>query len=249
MGVLLDGGKYQVLENMISEPGYTAAVCIDVESRNNYKPLIFNIYSEPVYINEFLPLFYGVSPEVCYGFHGVIPGNRCIMAYFDYHKGVPLMDHLKTLPKDDYPARARIAGSFLEATLFFDMLPPVFAVSALTAPYTVFDTKENAVYFNFCIKPRPEPSLEEKRELFTSYLKSIFVKNRYLPDKVADFIMQTGSSDTLKFVPVCAAWRQISAVAMEEYEKYKKESIPGYIKRLLGRKLKRKSKGTFDRGI
>ena len=249
MGTLLDDGRFQVLENLISDPGYTASVCINVENRNNYKPLIFNIYSDPEYIGELLPIFYGISPETCAGFHGVMPGNRCIMAFFDYNRGVPLTEHLKKLPKNDYPARAQIAGSLLEAALFLDMLPPVFAVSALEEPNTVYDKKENAVRFNFIIKPQTKPSEKEKWELFTPYLENTFVKSRYLPEKAARFLEQTLGSETYKFVPTCAAWRQISAEAMEEYEKYLSESIFGYLKRILTKKADKKKKQVKEKFV
>ena len=246
MGVLLDNGKYQVLENLFLEDGYTASVCIDIENRNNYKPLVFNIYSQPSNISELLPFFYGISPGICDGFHRVIPGNRCIMAFFDYHHGVPLIDHLNALSKDDYPARAQIAGSFLDAMLFFDMMPTLFTLSALTPPNTVFDVKEKAVRFNYVIKPLPQASEDEKWALFAAYIKKIFVKSRYLPDMADKFLQQTLDGGNMKFVPICAAWRQVSAAAMEEYEKYKKESIFGYIKRRLLKKRrgKRKQSGT-----
>ena len=242
MGILLDNGKYQVLENLYMEDGYTASVCIDIENRNDYKPLIFNTYSQPAHISQLLPLFYGVSAGVCDGFHRVIPGNRCIMAFFDYHQGIPLMDHMKSLQKDDYPARAQIAGSLFDAMLSFDMLPPIFAISALTLPNTVYNKKEKAVRFNFVIKPYPDPSEDEIWALFKSYLEQVFVKSRYLPDAASDFLQRTISGDAMKFVAVCAAWRQISAAAMEEYEKYKKESIFGYIKRMIARKVRRSRK-------
>ena len=86
VGVLLDDGKYQVLESLYTQQGYSASICIDVETRNNYKEYVFNIYSDPAYINTYLPLFHGLMPGACGDFRSVLPGNRCIMAVFDYHR-------------------------------------------------------------------------------------------------------------------------------------------------------------------
>ena len=236
MGTLLDDGKYQVLENLFSEAGYAASICIDVETRNNFKPLIFNIYSEPDHISRFLPLFYGVSPGMCDSFRRLIPGSRCIMAVFDYHQGVPLIDHLKSLPKKDYPERAQIVGRLLDATLVLDMLPPIFAISALKQPNTVINRKENTIHLNFIIKPRTEPTNDEKIQAFIEYLENALVKNRYLPELAADFLKKASSGEITGFVQICAAWRSISAAAMEEYESYLKESIFKYLKRLMKKK-------------
>lgn len=242
MGVLLDNGRYQVLENLLTQPDYTASVCIDIEQKNNYKPLVFNIYTQPEHINSFLPLFYGIRPGDCDEFRRVIPGYRCIMAVFNYHIGVTLTEHLKTLPKNDYPAKAAVVGSFLDAAIVLDMLPPVFALAALTPPNTVFDSKENAVRFNFIIKPDAEASEEMKRAIFISYLENAFVKNRYLPYETEDFLERMRSADISKFVPICAAWRQVNAAAMEQYEEYLKESIIGYLKRRVRRWVEKRKR-------
>jgi len=244
VGVLLDNGRYQVLENLFSETGYTASVCIDVETRTNYKPLLINIYSDPNYISFFLPLFYNISKDMCENYHHVISGNRCIMAVFDYHQGVPLQNYLESLPKSDYPARAQAVGNLLDAALILDTLPLVFACSALRPPNTVFYAKENTVRFNFIIKPDGNKSdEEEKLAMFTAYLESAFIKNRFLPAKAAEFLEQVRSGKVSGFVHICSAWRGISASAMAEYETYIQESIFGYVRRLFKKKAKGRKNG------
>ena len=242
MGVLLGDGKYQVMESLYSEPGYTASVCINVETKNNYKEYIFNIFTDPVHISHYLPIFHELHSNICGEFREILPGNGCVMAVFDYHKGIPLHNHLKSLKKDDYPARAQAVGSFLDAALVLDALPPVFAVSVFCPPYTVYDQKTNAVRLNYLIRPRAEPDAEETRALFVPYLQSAFIKNRYLPETAVDFLLKVHSGEITGFVSICSAWRRISVQAMEEHEKYLKESIFGYLKRRMSKKARKKLK-------
>ena len=229
-----------MLENLFSETGYSASICIDIETKNNFKPLIFNIYSKPDFVNRFLPLFYGVDSGICDSFHRIIPGSRCIMAVFDYFQGVPLKDQLKTIPAADYPARAQIIGQLLDAVLVLDMLPPVFAISALGEPNTVYIKKDNTVRLNFLIKPVPDPAVDETKDAFTGYMEQAIVKNRYLPDLAVDFLKKVQSGELTGFVQINAAWRGIATAAMDEHEKYKKESFIKYLKRRSKQKAKEK---------
>ena len=242
LGVLLDDGKYQILESLYSEQGYAASVCIDIETKNNYKEYVFNVYSDPAQINTYLPLFHELRSGICGDYRELLPGNSCIMAVFDYHKGVPLESYFNKLKKDDYPARAQAVGSFFEAAIILDAMPSVFALSALNPPYTVYNLKDGAVRFNFVIRPRAEPSPAELREIFIPYIESAFTKNRYLPESAVEFLERLRSGELTGFVSVCAAWRRISAKAMEEHEAYKEESLFKYIKRKLSRKAKDKLK-------
>jgi len=228
------------MENLFSETGYTASICIDIETKNNFKPLIFNTYSDPKQINRFLPLFYGITPGLCDSFHRVIPGSRCIMAIFDYHQGVPLMDHLKTIDKKDFPERALVVSRLLDAVLILDMLPDIFAISALRQPNTIYVKKDNTVRLNFIIKPEEQESAEEKLGIFIEYLENAFLKNRYLPELVVDFVKKVRTGEVSGFVAICAAWRGISAAATEEYNTYKKESFIKYLKRRSKQKAKEK---------
>ncbi|MDR2570386.1 MAG: hypothetical protein LBD23_08840 [Oscillospiraceae bacterium] len=241
MGVLLDDGKYQVLENLLTEPGYTASVCMDVDTRNNYKPLIFNIYSDPDCINTFLPLFYNIQKDMCDSFHQLIPGNRCIMAVFNYYQGTRLGEYIKTIPKHDYPARALIVGKLLDAALVLYTMPPVFATAALSPENTIYNKKEETVRFNFIVRPDKSEFVEDKKlTLLVSYIESAFVKNRFLPEKAVDFLKKIRSGEISGYVNICSTWRGISAEAMAQYDAYKKESIFGYAKRSIKRKLKDK---------
>ena len=250
MGILLENGKYQVLENIVSEPGYSASVCIDVETKNNFSEYIFNIYSESSYINKFLPLYHALPHSVCGDFHKVLPGDRCVMAVFDYHKGAPLKKYLDSLAKDDYPARAEAAGSFLDASLVLATLPPVFAASVLQPPYTVYTAKDKSVRFNYIVRPQPETESQTESQTetpdekipaeFVSYLEKAFVKNRYLPETASGFVNKIRTGEITGFVNICSAWRRLSADAMNEYLAYRKETFFGYIKRLALTKSRKK---------
>ena len=242
MGVLLDDGKYQVMESLLAEDGYSASVCIDVETRNDYREYVFNIYSEPLLISAFLPIYHSLMPGVCGDFRDIRPGSGCIMAVFDYHKGIPLESYLESLKKDDYPARAQAVGMFFDAAIVLDALPPIFAVSAFSPPYTVFDQKEGAVRFNYIIKPREQPSADEIREAFVPYLESAFIKNRYLPELATEFLLKVRNGEIKGFVPICSAWRRISADALAEYEGYKKESFFKYLRRRASKEARKKAK-------
>ena len=242
MGILLDNGKYQVLENLFSESGYTASVCIDIEAKSNYKPLVFNIYSDPSYISAYLPLYYRLISGGCSYFKRIISGDGCIMAVFSYHKGIPLTDYLKSLPRDDFEARARAAGLFLDAALELDMLPPALAVSALSPPNTVYDIRENVVYFNFLVKPFTSSDEKDILTLLSDYLENAFVKNRYLPELASDFPARLKDGRISGLVAVCSEWRRISAGALEEYNRYKEESFLGYVKRKSKSRLKTRLK-------
>ena len=238
---MLDNGKYQVMENLFSQQGYLASVCIDVETRNNYKEYIFNIYSDTANINAFLPLFHGLTNGVCGDFRRILPGSGCIMAVFDYHKGVPLENYLKSLPEDDYPARAHAVGSLLDAAVVLEALPPIFAVSVFSPPYTVFNLKEKSVRLNYVIKPAPEPTTQEALDSFLPYLESAFPKNRYLPEMATGFLSSVRNGDIAGFVSICSAWRRISADSLEEHERYKEESFFKYLRRKSAKKAKDKA--------
>jgi len=120
-------------------------------------------------------------------------------------------------------------------------LPPIFAVSALSPPYTVYDKKTQTVRLNYFIKPRNEAFAEEIRALLVKYLEIAFVKNRYLPEMAAGFLESVRSDEVSGFVPICSAWRRISAAALEEHDRYKAESFFGYIKRRMTRKARQKA--------
>lgn len=257
---LLANGKYKVLENLVLLPEYTASVCIDVETENNYRPLIINTYLNADDISRLLPLFYAIRTEDCNEFSTVIPGDRCIMAIFNYYRGIPLKEYLKSIKEKDYPARAAAVGAFLDAALVLDMLPQEFAVAALKEPNTLYDGTSKSVKFNFLIRPRTnaedtadtadtpdeagieKAAINEKRTAFLGYLGAALIKNRYLPFKAEDFLNEMQKADISKLVPLCAAWRQISAAAMEEYEDYLKESYFGYLKRRLRRWREKRKK-------
>ena len=98
--------------------------------------------------------------------------------------------------------------------------------------------------FNFIIKPDGNKSdEEEKLSAFTAYIESAFIKNRFLPEKAAEFLEHVRSGKVSGFIHICSAWRSISAAAMAEYEAYIQESIFGYVRRLLKNKAKGRKYG------
>ena len=114
MGTLIQGGKYQVLEVMEEQDGYKACLCIDVETNNHYRPMIFNIYEEAEDIKRLLPVFYDIDRSQCTDFIHVMSGKHHITAAFEYHQGEELRDFFGRMDRYDFEMRCSYTYLLLE---------------------------------------------------------------------------------------------------------------------------------------
>lgn len=233
MQTLIQGGKYQVLEVLEQQEGYKACLCIDVETNNQYKPLVLNIYEKSEDIRRFLPAFYRMSREQNSEFSGVMSGQHSITAVFAYHPGDKLGSFFRQVSKDDFELRSKYAFLLLEACLLLDAGEDFIAYSCLEPENIVIAEKLQKVMVNYIIRPRETIEKPYKWGKLANLLEHIFIRNRYVPDGVWDYIEDLKQNRDESIVSAFSRWKEISPGLMEEHKRLKKETLISYIIRLV----------------
>lgn len=240
MDTLIQGGKYQVLEVLEDQDGYKACLCIDVETNNHYKPMIFNIYERDEDIRRFLPVFFNMSKEQCEDFVRVMSGKHNITAVFEYHQGVKLPDFFKQKDKDDFETRFKYAHLLLEECLILDTLADYIACECLNPDNIIISEESQKVMINYIIRPNGNYGKDSKSKRLLALLECIFVQNRYVPDNLWVFFDYLRKNENINIVGAFSQWKEIENVLIEEHKNLKKETFAAYLIRRLKKLIKKR---------
>jgi len=229
MDTLIQGGKYQVLEVIDDRDGYKACLCIDVEINNHYKPMIFNIYEKEEDIRRFLPVFFYINKDQCTDFVRVMSGKHNIISVFEYHQGVKLPDFFKQIEKFDFELRCKYTHLLLKECLILDALADCIAYECLNPDNIVIYEESQKVMINYIIRPNHIDGKNFKGKQVATLLECIFVKNRYVPDKLWDFLADLRRNENINIVGIFSKWKEIEGVLIDEHKKLKKETFAAYL--------------------
>lgn len=238
MGPLIQEGKYQVLEVLEEQDGYRVCLCIDVETNNQYKPMIFNIYEKDEDIRRVLPTFFTLNREQFTDFIQVMSGKHNIIAVFEYHQGLKLRDFFQKVHADDFEQRCSYASKLLEKCLILDAAADFIAFSCLDPEHIVIADKSQNVAINYIIRPQENYSGNFKGEKLAALLECIFVKNRYAPDALWGYIGSLRKNDA-NIVTAFSRWKEIKEELLKEHQSLKKEAWPAYLLRRLKKQFRR----------
>lgn len=240
MDTLIQGGKYQVIEVLEAENGYKACLCIDVETNNHYKPMLFNIYENDEDIRRLLPEFYDLGQKKYSGFIRVMSGQHSIMAVFEHNSGVRFTDYFQRLNKDNFELRCKYASLLLEECLVLDAAPEFMAYACLEAENLVVSEKLEKVKINYILRPWGYKYKGFKGEKLARLLELVFVRNRYVPDGLWEYIEDLKCNEGLNVVAAFSGWKEIKDSLLEEHKQLRKEAFPAYLLRRLKKLLKKK---------
>ncbi|MGI6120370.1 MAG: hypothetical protein ACOYIB_07375 [Desulfosporosinus sp.] len=246
MDTLIQGGKYQVLEVIEAEEGYKACLCIDVETNNDYRPMILNIYEKYEDIRRFLPQFYSLNQEQHAEFICILSGQHSITAVFEYHPGVKLPNFFQNVDKEDFELRCQYASKLLEACLLLDTVPDFMAYACLEPENIIISEKKQNVMINYIIRPLEIGDEPFKWRKLASLLELIFVHNRYVPDKTWEYISELKQNRDDNIVGAFSRWKEISESLLEEHKILKEEKFISYIMRRLKRIIRQRLKRMFS---
>jgi hypothetical protein len=233
MQTLVQGGIYQVLEVLEQQEGYRAYLCINVETNNNYKPLILNTYENCENIRRYLPSFYDLKHEHSTDFVELLSGEHSITAVFQYHEGKKLKDFSRQLNKEDFEIRCKYACLLLEACLLLDAMVDFIAYSCLEPENIIIMDKIEKVGINYIIRPVDILEKPFKWKKIANLMEIIFIKNRFVPDELWDYIDELKQNKDESIVSAFSHWKQIYPTLLEEHKRLKKESMQAYIIRWL----------------
>jgi len=216
MDTLIQGGKYQVIEVLEAEESYKACLCIDVETKNDYRPMIFNIYEKHEDIRRFLPKFYSLDQEQHTDFIRVMSGQHSITA-----------------------VRSKYAFLLLEACLMLDTIPDFIAYSCLEPGNIIVSEKSQKVMINYIIRPLEIGDEPFKWRKVAYLLEQIFVKNRFVPDEIWEYIDDLKQNEDEGIVGAFSRWKEISEGLLAEHKRLKQEKLISYYIRRLKRSRQR----------
>lgn len=245
MDTLIQGGKYQVLEVLEVEEGYKAYLCIDVETNNNYRPMIFNIYEKNEDIKRFLPKFFSMDQKQHADFIRVMSGQHSITAVFEYHSGMRFQNYFMQVDIGDFEQRSKYASLLLDACLMLDTVPDFIAYSCLEPDNIVISEKLQKVIINYVIRPIEISNEPFKWRKLAHLLEHIFVKNRFVPDEVWEYIEDLKQNRDEGIVGAFSRWKEISEGLLEAHQRLKQEKLISYYIRRLKRFFKQRLKRFF----
>ena len=246
MDTLIQGGKYQVLEILEQHEDYKASLCIDVEINNDYRPMIFNIYEKYENIRKFLPTFYSLNPEQHTEFICVMSGQHSITAVFEYHTGIKILNFFQQMDKEDFELRSKYAFLLLEACLMLDTVPDFISYSCLEPENIVISEKMQKVMINYIIRPLEIGNESFKWKKLARLFEQIFVKNRYVPDDLWEYIDDLKQNQDNSIVAAFSRWKEIYGSLLTEHKRLKEEKFISYcirrLKKFFRQRLKRRKK-------
>jgi len=231
MDTLVQEGKYQVLEVLEKQDGYRACLCIDVETNNHYRPMIFNIYEKDEYIRRYLPAFFSMSHEGNSDFIRVLSGRHCITAVFEHHTGVKLRSYFKQADKNDFGLRCRYASMLLEECLILDAAADFISYSCLEPDNIVVSDKLQKVRINYIVRPGETINSNYKGEKLALLLEQIFAANRYVPEGLFEYIVELKRGIYESIVTAFSRWKEIQEDLMDEHRNLRKETLATYLVR------------------
>ncbi|MDQ7096749.1 hypothetical protein REC12_24455 [Desulfosporosinus sp. PR] len=247
MQTLVQGGMYQVLEVLEQQEGYRACLCIDVETNNHYRPLILNIYENYDDIRRFLPAFYTMKQEANSDFIDLLSGKHSITAVFQYYEGTNLKNYFQQVDKENFELRCTYAYLFLEACLSLDAMADFIAYSCLRPENIVVVAKLQKIEINYLIRPLEVAAKPFKRQRIAVILEDIFVKNRFVPDELWEYIDELKQNRDESIAGTFSGWKQIHNTLLETHRLLQKESWKSYLIRRLKSSLQKRLKRLYRR--
>jgi hypothetical protein len=247
MDTLIQGGKYQVLEILEQHEDYKACLCIDVETNNDYRPMIFNIYEKHENIRQFLPTFYSLNKEQQTEFISIMSGQHSITAVFEYHPGIKLLNFFQQVDKEDFELRSKYAFLLLEVCLILDTVPDFISYSCLEPQNIVISEKTQKVMVNYIIRPLEIGDKPFKWRKMAFLFEAIFVKNRVVPDGIWEYIEDLKQNRDENIVGAFSRWKEIAGALLEEHKRLKEERFISYCIRRLKRFFRQRLKRVFRR--
>lgn len=243
MDTLVQGGKYQVLEVLEANEGYKACLCIDVETNNDYRPMVLNIYENPSDIRQYLPEFYSLNQEQHSEFIGIMTGQHNITVIFEYHSGEKFLNFLQGVAKEDFELRCKYAFMLLEACLILDTVPDFIAYACLEPENIVVSDKKQKVMINYIIRPLEIGNGPFKWGKLAFLMDHIFVKNRFVPDEIWDYIADLKQNKDNNIAGAFSRWKEIYEDLLAEHKRLKQEKLIAYwirrLKKFFRQRLKR----------
>ena len=240
MQTLIQDGKYQVIKLLRQNAGFTSCLCINIETSNHYQPLIVSTYESADSIRRYLPAFYAMRDSPCSDFIDMSTAAHSISAVFTYHEGIQLPEYFARVDKDDFELRMHYADKLFLEALILDALDDCIAYAVLSPECVVVDKLAEKVHFNYIVPPLDGIPPDYKSQRTAEILKTIFEKNRFVPDGVPDFINALGGTmKTDDIVEIYAKWKHAESGFLDEYEILKKETLPAYFSRRIKTTVKR----------
>lgn len=236
MQTLIHNGKYQIQEILHKQEGFRACLCIDVETNNHYKPMVFNIYENDDDIRRYLPLFFTINKGQCPDYLQVMSGEHTITAVFEYHGGERLADFFSRVDKYDFALRMKYATLLMKEFLMLDAVDDIIACSALNQNHIRVMEKDESVRLNFILMPYSgEVPAHFKPHKLAEFLCVVFKKNRYVPELLWDFVDELKNNKHDDFVAAYSVWKSMCDRLEDEHEELKKESLWMYaLRRIKG---------------
>lgn len=248
MGPFIEDGKYKVLEVLQELEGYKSCLCIDVETNNHYRPLIFNIYEKEGDIRRYLPAFYSLDKNKFSDFVQVKSGRHKIIAIFEYHEGVNIQDFFRDNKTMDFEKRLTYATKLLQESLILDATVDFISLPCLELDNFVVSESSNAVMINFLIPPLRENTRTKGAQCAT-LLEAIFIKDRYVPEILWEFINAIRDNQGENIVSIFSKWKNLLPELLMEHQKLRKETWLGYLLRRLKQRWRRIKKPRFRRSF
>ncbi|WP_018212980.1 hypothetical protein [Desulfitobacterium hafniense] len=242
MGPFIEDGKFKVLEVLQELEGYTACLCIDVETNNHYRPMVFNIYEKEEDIRRYLPAFFNLNKEQFTDFIRVVSGKHCIFAIFAYHEGVKLRDFFKDGKTPEFEKRVAYATRLFQECLILDAMPDLISLPCLEPDHMVVIEQANRVRINYVIPPLA-PRRKAKGEQCAALLECIFKQDRYVPEGLGEFIAHLRLHEQVSIVSAFSQWKELAPGLLTEHQNLLKETWWAYglrrLKQLWQRKKRR----------
>jgi len=121
------------------------------------------------------------------------------------------------------------------------------ALSCLEPDRIVVSEQSQRVMINYFIRPELDTAGESKGVKLAALLECIFIKNRYVPEELWDYIDGLRQNKKESIVSAFSKWKEIAPSLLKTHEKYKKETFAAYLFRKFKRLLKIKRKALNSR--
>jgi hypothetical protein len=145
--------------------------------------------------------------------------------------------------KEDFELRSKYAFLLLEGCLMLDTVPDFIAYSCLEPENIVISEKTQKVRINYIIRPLEIGDEPFKWRKIAFLFEHIFVKNRFVPDEIWDYIEDLKQNRDDNIVGAFARWKEISGGILEEHIRLKQEKLIYYCirypKKFIRQRLKR----------
>ena len=242
-------GKYKIIKVLSSDWQYEASVCLNVTLKNDYAMSVVNIYRSKQAIQEFLPLYYGMTPDTCREFEEIICSDRAVSAVFRYHSGEDVLSFFKARRLQTFEEQMEYAELLLRSALELDIVDDRIAACVLKQG-VVIDPKSRKIHFNYVISPDVPVEEHFRSKELGAVMKAIFVPNRYLPAEIEDLCEDMAEGKYKSCVEIYSTWKSIQEAADSTRKLYMKESFFKYLIRRSKRKreqIKRKKRRSDER--